>query len=116
MCGVSYVSLLQINDAELLSEKVQNEFTTKMQCLIEQYGHFREPELSENLNGKRTAIENIADNTGFNLAYRAYRTWSKKFTEKRLSLIGLDYTWDQLFWISASQTWCGVYRRGIKKC
>lgn len=106
--------LLQINDAESLSEKVQNEFTAKTQCLIEQYEQYREPELSENLNGKRTAIENTADNTGIKLAYRAYRKWSEKFTGKRLNLIGLDYTWDQLFWLSAAQTWCGVYRRGIK--
>jgi neprilysin len=105
-------SLLQINDAES-SEKVQNEFRF-LNCLIEQYNEFLEPELSENLNGRQTAIENIADNTGINLAYRAYRTWSEKFTGKRLNLIGLDYTWDQLFWLSAAQTWCGVYRRGIK--
>lgn len=109
------VSCLQINDAESVSEKVQNEFTAKKQCLIEQYGQYREPELTEKLDGKRTAIENFADNTGINLAYRAYRSWSEKFTGKRLNLIGLEeFTWDQLFWLSAAQTWCGVYRRGIK--
>jgi predicted metalloendopeptidase len=113
VCGVCS-SLLQINDAESLPEKVRNEFTAKTHCLIEQYGQYREPQLSEALNGKRTAIENFADNTGINLAYRAYRSWSEKFHGKRQTLIGLEYTWDQLFWLSAAQTWCGVYRRGIK--
>ena len=96
------------------NEKVQNEFAAKRRCLIEQYSGFREPETSEHLHGERIVIENIADNTGIKLAYRAYTKWNEKFNTKRESLIGLDFTWDQLFWLSAAQTWCGVYRKGIK--
>lgn len=82
--------------------------------MIEQYSQFQDPETSKNLDGKRTFIENIADNTGIKLAYRAYTKWNENFTDQREKLIGLDYTWDQLFWISVAQTWCGVYRKGIK--
>lgn len=96
------------------TEKVRNEVTAKKRCLIEQYERYREPELSEHLNGKRTVIENFADNTGIKLAYRAYKKWNEKFTGRRRNLIGLQYTWNQLFWLSAAQTWCGVYRKGIK--
>jgi neprilysin len=80
--------------------------------LIEQYDEYEEPELSLNIDGKRTLNENIADNAGLKLAYNAYRKWNENFTGKRLSLIGLDYTWDQLFFVSAAQLWCGVYREG----
>lgn len=106
--------MLQINDEDTWPERVRNEFAVRKECFIEQYNGFCEPESMERLDGKRTVIENIADNTGLMLAYRAYRNWNKKFANKRQNLIGLGYTWDQLFWISAAQTWCGVYRKGIK--
>jgi len=104
----------QFTDAKAsTSEKERDEFTAKRQCLIEQYGRYQEPLTSEFLDGERTVIENIADNTGIKLAYRAYTELHEKFNTKRQRLIGLDYTWDQLFWLSAAQTWCGVYRKGI---
>lgn len=102
----------QLVDAESLSETVRNNFTSKQQCLIEQYKNYEETETLKKLNGKRTLLENIADNTGIKLAYRAYRKWMEKFGQNQKSLVGLDYTWDQLFWVSAAQTWCGVYREG----
>lgn len=106
--------MLQFNDVDSLAEPVKTEFTAKKQCLIGQYSEYREPDAAQNLDGKRTFVENFADNTGIKLAYRAYRKWNEKFTGKREKLIGLGYTWDQLFWLSAAQTWCGVYRKGIK--
>lgn len=87
-------------------------FAAKRQCLIEQYTEFRESETSERLSGESTVIENSADNTGIRLAYRAYRKWSEKSNIEQRKLIGLDYTWEQLFWLSAVQTRCGVYRKG----
>jgi putative endopeptidase len=90
------------------------EFAAKRHCLIEQYGGFREPQTSERLNGESTASGNIADNTGITLAYRAYRKRSEKFTSEWQDLIGLEFSWDRLFWLSFAQTWCGVYRKGMR--
>lgn len=87
-------------------------YDSRKRCFVEQYNEYQDPEVELNLNGQRTFIENIADNTGIKLAYRAYREWNENFTGKRQNLIGLNYTWDQLFWLSAAQTWCGVYRPG----
>lgn len=112
--SVVFFLLLQIDNADSVSEGVHNEFAGKKRCLVEQYNQYREPELSENLDGERTFRENLADNTGLMLAYRAYTKWNEKSIGSRQSLIGLDYTWNQLFWLSAAQTWCGVYRKGIK--
>lgn len=106
--------MLQFIDVDSLAEPVKAEFTAKKRCLVEQYSDYRDPDTEEHLDGERTFVENIADNTGIKLAYRAYREWSEKFTNKRAKLIGLDYTWDQLYWLSAAQTWCGVYREGFK--
>lgn len=96
-----------------MPNSVHEEFAGKKQCLIEQYSQFQEPDTEEKLDGERTLVENFADNTGIKLAYRAYKEWNERLTGQRQHLIGLDYTWEQLFWLSAAQTWCGVYRKGI---
>lgn len=63
------------------------------------------------MNGINTQGENIADNGGIKESYRAYKKWiSENGVEKRLP--GLEYTPEQLFWVSAAQTWCSVYRPG----
>lgn len=61
------------------------------------------------LNGINTQGENIADNGGIKEAYLAYRKYvAENGAEPKLP--GLEYTSNQLFWISAAQTWCSVYR------
>lgn len=62
------------------------------------------------INGINTQGENIADNGGIKFAYNAYKKWSSKYgAESRLP--GLQqYTPDQMFWISAAQTWCSMDR------
>jgi len=56
-------------------------------------------EVGLNLNGINTQGENIADNGGIKLAYRAYKTYVSKYGPEQ-KLPGLKYTPEQLFWIS----------------
>lgn len=58
--------------------------------------------------------ENIADNGGLKEAFLAYRKWVRDH-ESEKSLPGLEYTPDQLFWISAANVWCGKYRTEVLK-
>lgn len=51
--------------------------------------------------------ENIADNGGINTMYSAYQA-STQQNGPDLLLPGLNYTANQLFWISAAQTWCSA--------
>lgn len=83
------------------TEDTTNAYLEKAQCIIDQYGNFTEPNVDLNLNGINTQGENIADNGGIKEAYLAYQKHGKK-----VRLPGLDYSTDQLFWISAAQTWC----------
>lgn len=84
-------------------------YLEKARCIIEQYGNFTEPNVNLKLNGINTQGENIADNGGIKEAYLAYRKYvAENGAEPKLP--GLEYTSNQLFWISAAQTWCSVYR------
>jgi len=84
-------------------------YLEKAKCIIEQYGNYTEPSTGLKLNGVNTQGENIADNGGIKESYLAYKRWvEENGPEARLP--GLDYTPEQLFWVSAAQTWCSVYR------
>ena len=58
------------------------------------------------VNGKLTLGENIADNGGIKLAYKAYKKWTKDngIVDERLP--ELNYTPEQMFWISAASIFC----------
>ncbi|XP_019757684.2 neprilysin-2 isoform X2 [Dendroctonus ponderosae] len=90
-------------------EETKKAFVQKAQCIIDQYGNYTVPELKLNLNGINTQGENIADNGGVKEAYLAYQKWTKR-NGVEPQLPGLNYTPNQMFWISASNSWCAKYR------
>jgi len=85
-------------------------YLKKASCIINQYGNYIAEQVGMNLNGVNTQGENIADNGGIKQAYRAYNHWvAEHGNEQRLP--GLqDFTPQQMFWISAANTWCSKYR------
>ncbi|CAH1236556.1 unnamed protein product [Diabrotica balteata] len=90
-------------------ETTKKRFVEKAQCIIDQYANYTVPELNLNLNGINTQGENIADNGGLKEAYLAYNSWVRRHgIEPKLP--GLKYTPNQLFWISAANSWCSKYR------
>jgi len=90
-------------------EQTMTAYLEKAKCIIEQYGNFTEPNVNMKLNGINTQGENIADNGGIKEAYLAYKAWVKA-NGPEPKLPGLEYTQEQMFWLSAAQTWCSVYR------
>lgn len=103
------------NLAEWWHPETKRAYLEKTQCIIEQYGNYSDKTVNMSLNGVNTQGENIADNGGLKLAYRAYVASMHKSLVKDPLLPGLPYNSEQLFWISAAQTWCSVERPEIKR-
>jgi predicted metalloendopeptidase len=75
-------------------------FTTKTKALIDQYAAY-EPVAGYHVNGALTLGENIADNSGLAIAYKAYRL---SLGDKEAPIID-GFTGDQRFYLSFAQSW-----------
>ncbi|XP_038075380.1 membrane metallo-endopeptidase-like 1 [Patiria miniata] len=84
-------------------ESIEN-FVEEKQCIIDQYSEFVMPQNNRMLNGVRTQSENIADNGGLREAYKAYID----NIGEQPRLPGMDFTEEQMFFLSYSQLWCQV--------
>lgn len=78
-------------------------FEERTQCMADQYSSYKLN--GENIRGKQTLGENIADNGGLKAAYHAYEDWLAKHQEE-LPLPGLNLTHRQLFFLNFAHVWC----------
>ena len=91
--------------------EVRAKFEAKTRCLAEQYSGFTVN--GEHENGDLTLGENMADNGGLHIAYRAYDEWlsSQNGGNEEPQLPGLpNLKARQLFFISFATVWCGSRR------
>ncbi|KAL3861753.1 hypothetical protein ACJMK2_007776 [Sinanodonta woodiana] len=84
-------------------------FRERTQCMIAQYSSYKLKQIDQQIDGKNTLGENIADNGGLKQAYRAYKKWEHKHGKEH-PLPGLNLTHDQLFFLNYAQIWCGNMR------
>ena len=75
-------------------------FAAKTKALIDQYAAY-EPVAGYHVNGALTLGENIADNSGLAIAYKAYRL---SLGDKEAPIID-GFTGDQRFYLSFGQSW-----------
>ena len=87
------------------SKETEEAYKKKADCIMYQYGNFSHEKLKASVNGIITLGENIADNGGFKLAYDAYQE-AVKTNGPEECLPNLDYTPNQMFWISLANAWC----------
>ncbi|XP_069775199.1 endothelin-converting enzyme 1 isoform X2 [Narcine bancroftii] len=80
-------------------------FKHQIECMVEQYNNYSIN--SEQVNGRQTLGENIADNGGLKAAYHAYENWVKKNGEEMI-LPALGLTNRQLFFLGFAQVWCSI--------
>ncbi|KRT80266.1 Peptidase, partial [Oryctes borbonicus] len=77
-----------------LAKSDVSKYKSRINCLKEHYNSY-------NIDGQQTMVENIADNVGLELSFRAYRR------NKRLSRLE-----DQQFFISYAHMWCEILGSG----
>ncbi|KAH8035765.1 hypothetical protein HPB51_008592 [Rhipicephalus microplus] len=78
----------------------RKKFNEKARCLIYQYGNITDKTTNMTLNGKNTVGENIADNGGVRMAFKAYEALLKKEGED-IRLPGLTHlSGKELFFIA----------------
>ncbi|XP_075148785.1 membrane metallo-endopeptidase-like 1 [Haematobia irritans] len=86
------------------------QFDDRSKCLQNQYRNYSFN--GHQLTDMENQGENIADNGGVRLAYRAYLNWFAQSDDDRKiqleSFPGLNYTNRQLFFISYGQVWCST--------
>ncbi|CAG2110879.1 unnamed protein product, partial [Medioppia subpectinata] len=83
-------------------------YRQKAKCFVQQYGEYHVNGVGLTVNGARTQAENIADNGGIKLAFKAYRAFVKE-RGPELPLPALPYTTDQLLWISYGVHYCAKH-------
>ncbi|CAL1541482.1 unnamed protein product [Lymnaea stagnalis] len=93
---------------DIWTQKSDEEFTKRTECLVDQYN--ARTYYGVHLNGSLTLQENICDNNGVRLAFKAYKAHHAESSEPILP--GLNLTDDQLFFLGFSQVFCLRGREG----
>ncbi|XP_035222859.1 neprilysin-2-like isoform X2 [Stegodyphus dumicola] len=86
------------------SDETNRRYNRKAVCITEQYNNFTAFNGSK-VPSDNTVTESIADHGGLKAAYLAYKSWVGNHTQE-LKLPGLNYTPNQLFFISAARVLC----------
>jgi len=98
------------NLAQWWEQSTNDNYLDKAQCIIWQYGNYTAKPININLNGINTQGENIADNGGIKESYKAYKSWIHRNGIEPTLPGFAEFTSEQMFWISAGNTWCSKYR------
>ena len=78
------------------------------------FSSYTDPVLNLTVSGVDTQSETIADAGGMKASYAAYRQSVQQQNRPETMLPDLDYTVDQLFWISAGQIYCAIVRPEVQ--
>lgn len=114
--GRKFDALGNVND--WWDEESTTNFVNRQRCFTEQYSEHSYN--GHNLPKTNDQSENIADNGGLRLAYTAYRRWqdaqnSLVYEADKEKLPTLNYTSNQLFFISYAQFWCNDVQPDYRK-
>ncbi|BFZ14210.1 hypothetical protein BsWGS_17249 [Bradybaena similaris] len=78
-------------------------FLQRVDCMIDQFNRYFYKPAERHLNGKNSVSENIGDNGGMKLAYKAYRNYTSSRISEELKLPSVNFTNDQVFFLRAAQ-------------
>ncbi|KAK4879927.1 hypothetical protein RN001_008073 [Aquatica leii] len=91
------------------TDSTKDAYKNISQCVADHYNNYTVAETGRKLYSKHTIHEDIADITGLKVAYLTYNNWSVH-NNLEPQLPGMNFTQNQMFWISAANMWCTKYR------
>ncbi|XP_042145763.1 neprilysin-1-like [Ixodes scapularis] len=98
------------------SADVRKKFESQAHCFTNQYTAIKDKEADMPLYGLRNLRENIADNGGMRIAYKALQNALMRTPTSRVKLPGLDrYSAEQLFFISFGSMFCNKMTTEARK-
>ncbi|WKX96993.1 hypothetical protein Q1695_013002 [Nippostrongylus brasiliensis] len=86
-------------------------YENRSQCFVEQYGNVLVPGTALHLNGKTTQGENIADNGGVKLAFRAYKKYLERHGREKPIAGFARYSNEQMFFMGYAVANCARYTK-----
>ncbi|PAA47385.1 hypothetical protein BOX15_Mlig021095g1, partial [Macrostomum lignano] len=87
------------------SNATSMQYRSRRDCFVQQYSNYKA--YGMNNRGAHTVEENMADNGGIYVAYRAFQKHQETASSDASLLPGLGYTPDQVFFMAFAQLWCG---------
>ncbi|KAB7507712.1 Endothelin-converting enzyme 1 [Armadillidium nasatum] len=83
-------------------------FYDRATCMLDQYSNYKVTSTGLKINAVNTLGENIADNAGLKIAYKAYQKWKLLNGGETIHLPRFNLTHDQFFFLNFGQIWCEV--------
>jgi predicted metalloendopeptidase len=83
-------------------DEVLRAFKTQAICFTEQYALFEMPMVQKAVDGNNTLADNVCDNSALRISWLAYQLWTQDH-EQEPGLPGLDFTIQQIFYMSYGQ-------------
>uniref|UniRef100_UPI00358E4DAF endothelin-converting enzyme 1-like n=1 Tax=Myxine glutinosa TaxID=7769 RepID=UPI00358E4DAF len=94
-----------LNSSWWTRDSIEN-FEKLSGCFSDQYGKYKVGD--ENVNGRQTLGENIADNGGVRTSFRAYENYLKEIDAEENRLPIANLTNQQLFFVAYAQSLCSI--------
>ncbi|KAL7648768.1 UNVERIFIED_CONTAM: hypothetical protein RMT77_000675 [Armadillidium vulgare] len=83
-------------------------FYDRATCMLDQYSNYKVTSTGLKINAVNTLGENIADNAGLKIAYKAYQKWKLLNGGETIHLPKFNLTHNQFFFLNFGQIWCEV--------
>ncbi|XP_050301943.1 neprilysin-4-like [Anthonomus grandis grandis] len=86
------------------TEQTIENFKNNSECFVEQYSNYTIPEINVRMNGSGSLNENLADNGGLRIAFRAMKHILDQ--QNSIKLGSNELTPEQLFFVGYGTMWC----------
>ncbi|RZB66679.1 Peptidase M13 N domain containing protein [Asbolus verrucosus] len=98
----------KVNWLGLLGQITNKKLSEDQQTFLQEFFMDSSTTTDVHMNCFHTLLENMADYTGINLSYEAYQQWLKENGGEVLTLPGLDFSSNQMFWLGYGSLMCHV--------